>query len=63
MEPVGIGLIGIGNIGKEVFSYLRGVEDVRVLRIARRRVNAPAPATQNAAPSTSSTRSKAASTS
>ena len=44
MEPVGIGLIGIGNIGKEVFSYLRGVEDVRVLRIARRRVNAPAPA-------------------
>ncbi len=44
MEPVGIGLLGIGNIGKEVFSYLRGVPDVRVLRIARRRVNAPAPA-------------------
>ncbi len=44
MEPVGIGLIGIGNIGKEVFSYLRGVPDIRVLRIARRRVNAPAPA-------------------
>ena len=44
MQPVGIGLIGIGNIGKEVFSYLRGVKDIRVLRIARRRVNAPAPA-------------------
>ncbi len=43
MEPVGIGLLGIGNIGKEVFSYLRGVDDIRVLRIARKRVNAPAP--------------------
>ena len=44
MEPVGIGLLGIGNVGNEVFSYLRGVPDIRVLRIARKRVKAPATA-------------------
>ena len=41
---VGLGLLGYGNIGKEVFSYYRdGRSNARVVRIARRRFNRPAP--------------------
>ena len=40
---VGLGLLGYGNIGREVFSYYRdGGRNARVVRIARRRINRPA---------------------
>jgi homoserine dehydrogenase len=42
---IGLGLLGYGNIGREVFDYYRGGRDgVRIVRIARRRPNADAPA-------------------
>jgi homoserine dehydrogenase len=45
VSPIGVGLLGYGNIGSEVFARLgRGVAGVRVVRVARRRANAPAPA-------------------
>jgi homoserine dehydrogenase len=41
---VGIGLIGYGNIGREVFAYYRGGRDgARVVRVARRNARAQAP--------------------
>jgi homoserine dehydrogenase len=41
---VGVGLLGYGNIGKEVFNYLQQVADyARVTRIAERRVGMRAP--------------------
>src|SRR3972149_3450733 len=41
---IGLGLLGYGNIGKEVFNYFRGARDgARIVSVARRRVNAPAP--------------------
>jgi homoserine dehydrogenase len=44
-NSVPIGLLGYGNIGREVFDYFRGGRDgVRVVRVARRRLNAEAPA-------------------
>lgn len=45
MTQARVGMLGIGNIGRETFACLRGADDVRVARIARKRVNAPAPAT------------------
>jgi homoserine dehydrogenase len=40
-----IGLLGYGNIGREVFDYYRGGRDgARIVRVARRRPNAAAPA-------------------
>jgi len=44
MAKVGIGMLGVGNIGSEVFACLRGADDVEVRRIARKRIDAPAPA-------------------
>jgi len=44
--PIAIGMLGIGNIGSEVFAYFRGNEHgVRVASIARRNPKAKAPAT------------------
>ncbi len=41
----GIGMLGYGNIGREVFAYYRDPRtNARVVRIARRRYNRPAPA-------------------
>ena len=43
-RSVGIGLLGYGNIGREVFNYYRQPRGaVRIVRIARRRLRAPAP--------------------
>jgi homoserine dehydrogenase len=40
-----VGLLGYGNIGREVFEYFRGGRDgIRITRVARRRLNAAAPA-------------------
>ena len=44
MAKAGVGLLGIGNIGKEVFAYLKSSNNAQVTRVARRRINAPAPA-------------------
>src|SRR3990170_3601162 len=42
--PIGVGLLGYGNIGSEVFRYLREARgDARVVRVARRRVHAGTP--------------------
>jgi homoserine dehydrogenase len=45
MTDVGIGMLGYGNIGREVFFYFRsGANGARVTRVARRRPRADAPA-------------------
>jgi homoserine dehydrogenase len=44
MAKAGIGMLGIGNIGKETFACLKTAKDAQVTRIARKRFNAPAPA-------------------
>ena len=44
MAKAGIGMLGIGNIGKETFACLKDAKDAQVTRIARRRINAPASA-------------------
>jgi homoserine dehydrogenase len=41
---IGIGLLGYGNIGREVFAYFRNAPGVRIVSVARRRPKAPAPA-------------------
>lgn len=42
--PIGLGLLGYGNIGREVFNYYRrGRHYARIVRVARRRSRAPAP--------------------
>jgi homoserine dehydrogenase len=44
-RPVRIGLLGYGNIGREVFDYFRASRDgARITRVARRRAKASAPA-------------------
>jgi homoserine dehydrogenase len=43
-NPIGIGMLGYGNIGREVFSYFRDGAEARVFRVARRRPKADAPA-------------------
>jgi homoserine dehydrogenase len=44
-KTVRVGLLGYGNIGREVFDYFRrGRAGVRITRVARRRLNADAPA-------------------
>src|ERR1700694_3845174 len=44
-RPIGIGLLGYGNIGREVFAYFRRANDgVRIVSVARRRPKADAPA-------------------
>src|SRR3990172_11864262 len=41
---VPVGLLGYGNIGREVFNYLRGADTgARVVRVARRRARADTP--------------------
>ena len=42
--PIGIGLLGYGNIGREVFTYFRGAKSgARIVSVARRRPKASAP--------------------
>ena len=42
---IGVGLLGYGNIGREVFEYYRsGRDGARIVRIARRNLKASAPA-------------------
>lgn len=43
-KPIGIGLIGYGNIGREVFDYFRGSSGASIVSVARRRPKAEAPA-------------------
>ena len=46
VAPIGVGLLGFGNIGREVYAYLQEHPDgARVVRIARRSARKPAPAT------------------
>ena len=43
-QSIGVGLLGYGNIGSEVFRYLREAGgETRVVRVARRRACARAP--------------------
>ena len=43
-STIGVGLIGYGNIGKELYSYYRNAGDhARIARIARRNIRAAAP--------------------
>ena len=43
-SSIGIGLIGYGNIGKELYSYYRKAGGhARIARVARRNIRAPAP--------------------
>ncbi len=43
-NPIGIGLIGYGNIGREVFAYFRAHSDgARIVSVSRRRPGAAAP--------------------
>ena len=43
-DPIGIGMLGIGNIGREVFDYLRAADSGSgIVSVARRRPKTAAP--------------------